>query len=166
MYLDSPRFGERWGRHWLDVVRLCRIQRQGDQRPLPHAWRYRDYVIESFNEDKPYDQFIKEQIAGDLMKYQDKRQQGEQIVATGFLAIGAKATTSATVASSPWTWSMNKSTPCRRHASGSPSPVHRCHDHELNPLRSATITRSRASSSAPTRFTARSSSCKTIIPAS
>ncbi len=91
MYLDSPRFGERWGRHWLDVARYAESSGKETNILYPHAWRYRDYVIESFNKDKPYDQFVKEQIAGDLLKYQDPRQQGEQIVATGFLAIGAKS---------------------------------------------------------------------------
>ena len=90
-YLDSPRFGERWGRHWLDVARYGESSGKETNVLYPHSWRYRDYVIESFNENKPYDQFIKEQIAGDLLKYENKRQQGEQIVATGFLAIGAKS---------------------------------------------------------------------------
>ncbi len=91
LYLDSPRFGERWGRHWLDVARYAESSGKETNVLYPHAWRYRDYVIDAFNKDKPYDQFIKEQIAGDLLKYQDKRQQGEQIVATGFLAIGPKS---------------------------------------------------------------------------
>lgn len=90
-YLDSPRFGERWGRHWLDVTRYAESSGKEVNVLYPHAWRYRDYVIESFNKDKPYDQFLKEQLAGDLLKYNDKRQQAEQIVATGFLAIGAKS---------------------------------------------------------------------------
>ena len=90
-YLDSPRFGERWGRHWLDVSRYAESSGKEVNILYPHAWRYRDYVIDSFNKDKPYDQFIKEQIAGDLLKYQDKRQQAEQIVATGFLALGPKS---------------------------------------------------------------------------
>ena len=90
-YLDSPRYGERWGRHWLDVARYAESSGKEVNVLYPHAWRYRDYVVESFNKDKPYDQFIREQIAGDLLKFQNKRQQGEQIVATGFLAIGAKS---------------------------------------------------------------------------
>ena len=89
-YLDSPRFGERWARHWLDVARYGESSGKEVNIPYPNAWRYRDYVIEAFNDDKPYDQFIREQIAGDLMKYEDKRDQAEKIVATGFLAIGAK----------------------------------------------------------------------------
>lgn len=90
MYLDSSAFGERWGRHWLDVARYAESSGKEVTVLYPHAWRYRDYVIESFNKDKPYDLFLKEQIAGDLMKWRDKRDQAEKIVATGFLAIGPK----------------------------------------------------------------------------
>ncbi|MBB5039479.1 PSD1 and planctomycete cytochrome C domain-containing protein [Prosthecobacter dejongeii] len=89
-YLESPRFGERWARHWLDVVRYAESSGKEVNLLYPHAWRYRDYVIDAFNRDKPYDQFLKEQIAGDLMRYENKRDQAEKIVATGFLAIGAK----------------------------------------------------------------------------
>ena len=63
--LASPRYGEQWGRHWLDLVRFAETnsyERDGDK---PNAWRYRDYVIRSFNDDKPYDQFVREQLAGD-----------------------------------------------------------------------------------------------------
>ena len=63
--LASPHYGERWGRHWLDLVRYAEsngYERDGEK---PNAWRYRDYVIDSFNNDKPYDQFVREQLAGD-----------------------------------------------------------------------------------------------------
>src|SRR5438093_12794834 len=63
--LDSPQYGERWGRHWLDVVRYADSAGFEGDVFYPNAWRYRDYVIKSFNEDKPYDRFIQEQIAGD-----------------------------------------------------------------------------------------------------
>lgn len=89
-YLDSSRFGERWGRHWLDVARYGESSGKEVNVLYPHAWRYRDYVIDAFNRDKPYDQFLKEQIAGDLLRSKDKRDQAEKIVATGFLAIGSK----------------------------------------------------------------------------
>ena len=89
-YLDSHRFGERWGRHWLDISRYAESSGKEVNVLYPHAWRYRDYVIESFNRDKPYDQFLKEQLAGDLMKFETKHDQAEKIVATGFLAIGSK----------------------------------------------------------------------------
>ncbi|HEY1050745.1 MAG TPA: DUF1549 domain-containing protein, partial [Prosthecobacter sp.] len=90
MYLDSERYGERWARHWLDVARYGESSGKEVNVLYPHAWRYRDYVVESFKKDKPYDLFLKEQIAGDLMKSEGKRDQAEKIVATGFLAIGSK----------------------------------------------------------------------------
>jgi len=63
--LDSPHFGERWGQHWLDVVRYAETEGYEYDRHIPDAWRYRDYVIESFNHDKPFDRFVMEQLAGD-----------------------------------------------------------------------------------------------------
>ena len=72
---------------------ICRIQRRrraGPQRIFPHAWRYRDYVIDAINRDVPYDRFITEQIAGDLLPAESAEQRNRQLVATGFLAIGAK----------------------------------------------------------------------------
>jgi hypothetical protein len=89
-FLDSPRFGERWARHWLDVARYAESNGKETNLPYPHAWRYRDYVIQSFNQDKPYDQFLKEQIAGDLLPFDNEHDQAEKIIATGFLALGPK----------------------------------------------------------------------------
>ncbi len=88
--LASPQFGERWGRHWLDVARYADSTGRGANILYPQAWRYRDYVIASFNADKPYDQFLREQIAGDLLPAKDDAQRTERIVATGFLALGPK----------------------------------------------------------------------------
>ena len=88
--LASPQFGERWGRHWLDVARFGETSGKNVNFNYPNAWRYRDWVIAAFNSDKPYDQFIKEQIAGDLLPAADDKQKAEQTVATGFLAIGPK----------------------------------------------------------------------------
>jgi hypothetical protein len=88
--LDSPHFGERWGRHWLDVARYGETSGKQVNFNYPYAWRYRDWVIAAFNADKPYNQFIKEQIAGDLLPYGDTKQRTTQQIATGFLAIGPK----------------------------------------------------------------------------
>ena len=91
--LASPHFGERWGRHWLDVARYGESNGNdglGRNATFPHAWRYRDYVIQAFNEDRPFDQFITEQIAGDLLPAADPRIRDQNLVATGFLAIGSK----------------------------------------------------------------------------
>jgi hypothetical protein len=88
--LASQQFGERWGRHWLDVARYAESSGKDVNIAYPHAWRYRDYVIAAFNEGKPFDQFVREQIAGDLLPAKDDREKAKNIVATGFLAIGAK----------------------------------------------------------------------------
>src|SRR5207249_10298128 len=65
--LASPRYGERWGRHWLDVARYADSTGNDEDHRYPYAWRYRDYVIAAFNNDLPYDQFVREQVAGDLL---------------------------------------------------------------------------------------------------
>jgi hypothetical protein len=83
--LDSPRYGEHWGRHWLDVVRFAETEGFEYDRHRPGAWRYRDYVIRSFNEDKPYDQFVREQLAGDEIA----PDQADMEVAVGFYRLGA-----------------------------------------------------------------------------
>lgn len=91
--LASPHFGERWGRHWLDVARYAESNgNDGLSRnaSFPNAWRYRDYVIDAFNRDTPYDQFLTEQIAGDLLEANSDEERDRFLVATGFLALGAK----------------------------------------------------------------------------
>ncbi|MEM8954756.1 MAG: PSD1 and planctomycete cytochrome C domain-containing protein [Verrucomicrobiota bacterium] len=89
--LQSEQFGERWGRHWLDVARYAESSGKEANNTFPYAWRYRDYVIDAFNEDKPYNDFIREQIAGDLLPYEDEGEQARLMTATGFLAIGPKS---------------------------------------------------------------------------
>jgi hypothetical protein len=86
--LDSPRYGERWGRHWLDVVRFAESTGGGRTKILRDAWRYRDYVVEAFNRDRPYDQFVAEQIAGDLLPFESPEQRARQLTATSFLGLG------------------------------------------------------------------------------
>jgi hypothetical protein len=82
--LASPHYGEQMARHWLDVVRYADSAGFSNDYPRPHAWRYRDYVVRSFNNDKPYDQFVREQIAGDEIKPKDP----DHLIATGFLRMG------------------------------------------------------------------------------
>ena len=90
--LASPRYGERWGRHWLDVARYADSTGNDEDHRYPHAWRYRDYVIDAFNSDLPFNQFVREQIAGDLLPSNNPPLPNRRgIVATGFLALGAKA---------------------------------------------------------------------------
>ena len=88
--LASPRYGERWGRHWLDVARYSDSNGMDEDIAHPEAWRYRDYVIRSFNEDKRFDDFIVEQIAGDLLPDDSLEQRREQVAGLGFLSVGPK----------------------------------------------------------------------------
>jgi hypothetical protein len=88
--LASPTYGERWGRHWLDVVRYADTSGCNGDFPAPEAWRYRNYVIDSFNKDKPYDQFLREQIAGDLLPAKSDEERYEHIIATGYLPISRR----------------------------------------------------------------------------
>ncbi|MBL8216778.1 MAG: DUF1553 domain-containing protein [Bryobacterales bacterium] len=88
--LASPRYGEHWGRHWMDVARYADSTGADEDHRYPHAWRYRDYVIDAFNRDLPYDQFLREQVAGDLLPTPDGTLNTRGIIATGFLALGPK----------------------------------------------------------------------------
>jgi cytochrome c553 len=87
--LASPAFGERWGRHWLDVARYGESTGPSRNIPYPHAWKYRDYVIDAVNADVPFDQFIREQVAGDLLPASGA-ERDRLLTATGFLALGVK----------------------------------------------------------------------------
>ena len=86
--LASPHFGERWGRHWLDVARYADSTGGGRTRPIENAWRYRDYVIRGLNKDKPYNHFIREQLAGDLLPHKDNQERSENLIGSGFLMLG------------------------------------------------------------------------------
>ncbi len=95
--LASPHYGERWGRHWLDVARYADSNGMDENLVYANAWRYRDYVIGAFNQDKPYDQFVREQLAGDLLPLAPAGERGrgegdaaQHLTATGFLVIGPK----------------------------------------------------------------------------
>ena len=89
--LESPRYGERWGRHWLDLVRYATTNGADENHKLPNAWRYRDWVVRMMNDDLPLDQFIVQQLAGDLLPAsEDEQQTGDLLTATGMLVIGPK----------------------------------------------------------------------------
>jgi hypothetical protein len=88
--LASRHYGERWGRHWLDLVRYADTSGDAADFPVPEAYRYRNYVIDAFNNDKPYDQFVREQIAGDLLPAGNDDRRWEQTIATGYLAISRR----------------------------------------------------------------------------
>jgi hypothetical protein len=91
--LESPHYGEKWGRHWLDLVHYAETNSYERDNPKPNAWRYRDYVIRSFNQDKPYDQFIREQLAGDELSHGEPGtlapgSADDAIIATGYYRLG------------------------------------------------------------------------------
>ncbi|MDX1982561.1 MAG: DUF1549 domain-containing protein, partial [Bryobacteraceae bacterium] len=86
--LASPSFGQRWGRHWLDQTYYADNIEIGRRVPARHAWRYRDYVIDAINRDVPYDRFIREQLAGDQLDWETPQERRNNLVATGFLALG------------------------------------------------------------------------------
>jgi mono/diheme cytochrome c family protein len=89
--LASPAYGERWGRHWLDLVRYADTAGDNSDHPLPHAWRYRNWVIDAVNRDQPYDEFLREQLAGDLLAAQGPPERyAPRIVATGYLALARR----------------------------------------------------------------------------
>jgi Protein of unknown function (DUF1549) len=88
--LQSPQFGERWGRHWLDVARYGESTGPSRNIPYPHAWKYRDYVLDAVNRDVPFNRFIQEQVAGDLLPSATTEERDRLLIATGFLALGPK----------------------------------------------------------------------------
>ncbi|MCC9644675.1 PSD1 and planctomycete cytochrome C domain-containing protein [Rhodopirellula sp. JC740] len=135
--LASPHYGERWGQHWLDVVRYADTGGFSNDYERSNAWRYRDYVIRSLNEDKPYDQFVMEQIAGDELhadKPANDPARVEAMIATGFLRMG------------PWDTAMVPQEEARQilrddmvHSIGQsflsmPMRCCKCHDHKFDPV--------------------------------
>ena len=129
--LESPAYGEHWGRHWLDVTRYADSAGYSNDFELPNAWRYRDYVIRSFNRDKPYDRFVLEQIAGDELFPSDP----EAIIATGFLRTGPWEHTGMAVAAVTRQLFLDDVT---NHVGqtflGLTLGCARCHDHKFDPI--------------------------------
>jgi hypothetical protein len=132
--LASPHFGERWGRHWLDVARYAESSGKTVNMNFPHAWRYRDYVIAAFNSDKPYDQFIKEQLAGDLMPTDDPKKKAERAVATGFLAIGSKSLNERNGLQFELDVADEQIDVTTQALLGLTAACARCHDHKFDPI--------------------------------
>jgi hypothetical protein len=124
--LASPQYGERWGRHWLDLVRYADTAGDSADYPIPQAHKYRDYVVDSFNSDKPYDRFIREQVAGDLSGTRDG------IVATGFLALARRFGEEPT-ADHHLTIDDTIDT-LGRTVLGLTLSCARCHDHKFDPI--------------------------------
>ncbi|MCX6863798.1 MAG: DUF1549 domain-containing protein [Verrucomicrobia bacterium] len=134
--LASPRYGERWARHWLDIVRYTESQGFEYDRPRDHAWQFRDYVIRSFNADTPYDRFMREQVAGDVL---------EPVTSEGVIA-------SSMLVSGPWDQAGNSQANATQRAItreeemddlvsvvgqtflGLTVNCARCHDHKFDPI--------------------------------
>jgi len=132
--LASPHFGERWGRHWLDVARYAESSGKAVNMAYPHAWRYRDYVIAAFNTDKPYDVFIKEQLAGDLMTTRDPKLKAERLIATGFLAIGPKTLNERNGVQFELDVADEQIDVTTQAFLGITAACARCHDHKFDPI--------------------------------
>lgn len=132
--LKSPRFGERWGRHWLDVARYAESTGKDVNCLLPHAWRYRDYVIESFNTDKPFNEFIREQISGDLMQAKDSRDRAMKQIATGFLAIGSRSLNERSPKQFALDTADEQIDTVSQAVLGLTVACARCHDHKFDPI--------------------------------
>ena len=132
--LASPAFGERWGRHWLDLAGYADTLGLGRRIPSRSTWRYRDYVINAFNSDKPYDQFVREQVAGDVLEFRDDLQRREQVIATGFLAIGPWALVDQDKTQLQMDIVDNQLDTIGRAVLGITIGCARCHDHKFDPL--------------------------------
>ena len=135
--LASPQFGERWGRHWLDVARYAESTGKERNYTFPEAWRYRDYVIAAFNTDKPYDQFIREQIAGDLLPAKDAAERNEHLIATGFLALGPKGLNEKNKTQFEMDLVDEQIDVTSRAVLGLTAACARCHDHKFDPIPTA-----------------------------
>ncbi len=132
--LASPRYGERWGRHWLDVARYAESNGRTRNYQFPYAYKYRDYVIAAFNSDKPYDVFLREQIAGDLMPALNAEAKKEQVIATGFLALGAHDLNEQDVAQFQMDVADEQINVLTRSVMGLTVGCARCHDHKFDPI--------------------------------
>ena len=132
--LASPRYGERWGRHWLDVARYADSTGADEDHRYPHAWRYRDYVIEAFNRDLPYDQFVREQIAGDLLPAPGGKVNVNGVVATGFLALGPRLIAEQDKVKMLYDFIDEQIDTTTRGILGLTVACARCHDHKFDPI--------------------------------
>jgi hypothetical protein len=135
--LASPRYGERWGRHWLDVARYADSNGLDENVAHGHAWRYRDYVVAAFNRDKPFDQFVLEQLAGDLLPAQSREARNEHLVATGFLALGPKVLAEPDEAKLEMDLIDEQIDTVGRAFLGMTLGCARCHDHKFDPIATA-----------------------------
>ena len=136
--LASPHYGERWGRHWLDVARYADSNGADENHPHPHAYLYRNYVIEAFNRDLPYDQFLREQLAGDLLPAADHPDETfRQISGTGFLALGVKIIAEQDLVKKQADIVDEQLDTLSKSFMGLTLGCARCHDHKFDPIPTA-----------------------------
>lgn len=131
--LASPHYGERWGRHWLDLVRYAETNSFERDGVKPNAWRYRDYVIRSFNDDKPYDQFVREQLAGDELEQVTT----DSLTATGYYRLGLWDDEPADPAQARYDELDDIVATTGQVFLGLTVNCARCHDHKLDPISQA-----------------------------
>ncbi len=136
--LESPRFGEKWARHWLDVARYAESNGKALNNVMPYTWRYRDWVIAALNADIPIDRFLTEQLAGDLLPAASQAERDALNIATGFLAIGSKeqfgGCGNRSVAEVQPEWVDDQINVLGRGILGINIACSRCHDHKFDPV--------------------------------
>jgi mono/diheme cytochrome c family protein len=135
--LSSPAYGERWGRHWLDIARYADSNGLDENVAHGNAWRYRDYVVRSFNADKPFDQFIREQLAGDQLEASSEDVRNELLTATGFLSIGPKVLAEVNMPKMRMDIVDEQIDTVGRVFLGMTFGCARCHDHKFDPIDTA-----------------------------
>ena len=133
--LASPHYGERWGRHWLDIARYADSNGMDENIAHGNAWKYRDYVVRSLNADKPYDRFLLEQLAGDLLDAEgDVAVRQENLIATGYLALGPKVLAEVDEAKMEMDIVDEQIDSVGRGLLGLTLGCARCHDHKFDPI--------------------------------
>jgi hypothetical protein len=132
--LDSKQYGERWGRRWLDVARYAESSGKDVNVVYTHAWRYRDYVIDAFQHDKPFNRFVLEQIAGDQLSSRNAKERSEQLIATGFLAIGPKSLNETNPNQFAVDLADEQIDTVTQAFLGLTVACARCHDHKFDPI--------------------------------
>tara|TARA_Y100000589_G_scaffold104320_2_gene98653 strand:- start:7141 stop:9180 length:2040 start_codon:yes stop_codon:yes gene_type:complete len=137
--MATPQYGERWARHWLDVVRYADSNGLDENAAHANAWRYRDYVVNAFNADKPYDQFLVEQIAGDLQAKdsQENARRRELFIATGFLSLGPKVLAEPDKVKMEMDIIDEQIDTLGKALLGLTLGCARCHDHKFDPIPTA-----------------------------
>lgn len=135
--LASPQFGERWGRHWLDLARYADSNGLDENFLFREAWRYRNWVIAAVNKDMPYDQFLRQQIAGDLLPFDSIEQRDQQRVAAGFLVMGPKVLLGNDANERIMDVADEQLDTIGKTVLGQTLGCARCHDHKFDPVPTA-----------------------------